>query len=155
MFLPVLVPYHGLWKPSGNMELTSSEPPTVIFLKKLSVAKRVNKSSHPLGLRFCNPQLTIGSSWRNCGEMSERPKERAWKARVRVIPVPWVRIPPSPPFSRPTNSYPPPLWRAGPKGSPSRGIPDLSFWLFSSTMIETQSQHLSSSAYSLTCPSPR
>jgi hypothetical protein len=31
------------------------------------------------------------------GEVSERPKEHAWKACVREN-VPWVRIPPSPNF---------------------------------------------------------
>ena len=31
--------------------------------------------------------------------MSEWLKERAWKARVGVIPLPWVRIPLSPPIS--------------------------------------------------------
>ena len=33
-----------------------------------------------------------------CGEVSERFKEHAWKACVGEI-LPWVRIPPSPPFS--------------------------------------------------------
>src|ERR1700730_8528674 len=32
-----------------------------------------------------------------CGEVSERFKEHAWKACVGEI-LPWVRIPPSPPF---------------------------------------------------------
>src|SRR3990170_638580 len=32
------------------------------------------------------------------GEVTERPKVRHWKCRARVTPVPWVRIPPSPPF---------------------------------------------------------
>src|SRR3981189_2501529 len=34
---------------------------------------------------------------RTCGEVSERFKEHAWKACVGEI-LPWVRIPPSPPF---------------------------------------------------------
>ena len=33
------------------------------------------------------------------GEVTERPKVRHWKCRARVNPVPWVRIPPSPPFA--------------------------------------------------------
>ncbi len=32
-----------------------------------------------------------------CGEVREWPIRRAWKARVPAM-VPWVRIPPSPPY---------------------------------------------------------
>ena len=31
------------------------------------------------------------------GGVTERPKVRHWKCRARVIPVPWVQIPPPPP----------------------------------------------------------
>jgi hypothetical protein len=47
----------------------------------------------------------------NCvnGEVSEWPKEHAWKACVGVTP-PRVRIPPSPP----TRKWPSPAWSPGP-----------------------------------------
>src|SRR3984893_11580783 len=61
-----------------------------------------------------------------CGEVSERFKEHAWKACVGEI-LPWVRIPPSPPYSAAAylESHDRPHCRASPPRLPHR------CWLYS------------------------
>jgi hypothetical protein len=55
------------------------------------------KARREIGLYVPCAGLSFLINWYGSGEVSERFKEHAWKACVGEI-LPWVRIPPSPPF---------------------------------------------------------
>src|SRR2546425_1061746 len=72
---------------------------------KASDSKSDRGPEGPSGVQILSPPpnyLTPQPQQDACGRggVTERPKVRHWKCRARVTPVPWVQIPPPPPFLR-------------------------------------------------------
>ena len=82
--LPIALPRNGVQK--------CSRPPSDLLLPACASHSRAAPRRLLLRLRFAT-LLTF----HHRGEVSERFKEHAWKACVGEI-LPWVRIPPSPPY---------------------------------------------------------
>jgi hypothetical protein len=61
---------------------------------KASDSKSDRGPEGPSGVQILSPPPILVSI---AGGVTERPKVRHWKCRARVIPVPWVQIPPPPP----------------------------------------------------------